>query len=64
MGDVIIISSVIIGVLGAIAALFGKLHFKNCKSMCCESDCAPSRNVSRQNSKKELEVMTKVSQMV
>lgn len=64
MGDAILISSVIIAVLGAITAFFGKLHLKNCKSMCCESDCAPSRNVSRQNSKKELDDIPKVSAMV
>lgn len=67
MGDAIIISSIVISVLGAIAALFGKLKFKHCKSMCCESDCAPSspsRSVSRQNSKKDLDSVVKVSQMV
>lgn len=63
MGDAIIISSVVISILGAIAALCGKLHFKRCKSMCCESDCVPSRNVSRNNSTANVEVDIKHSRV-
>ena len=44
--DIVALSALIISIISVCGGILLKLHLSHCKSGCCESDCAKSRNNS------------------